>query len=147
MVHRRCANVRARYRCVAAQIQLAGFRQLDDFVAKILDLEPLVAKWQAFGWPVQEIDGHDPAQIGKALDQAEAAHGTPSLIIAHTVKGKGVSFMENNTEWHGKSPKPEEAITAIREILGVSDAGWADYVKTDATTGALVDELRALDKK
>jgi transketolase len=45
------------------------------FTAKILDLEPLVAKWQAFGWPVQEIDGHDPAQIGKALDQAEATHG------------------------------------------------------------------------
>ena len=121
--------------------------QLDDFTAKILDLEPLVAKWQAFGWPVQEIDGHDLAQIGKALDQAEATHGTPSLIIAHTVKGKGVSFMENNPEWHGKSPKPEEAITAIREILGVAEAGWPDYLKTDATTRALVDELRALDKK
>jgi len=58
-----------------------------------------------------------------------------------------VSFMENNPEWHGKSPKPEEAIAAIREILGVGDAGWADYLKTDATTRALVDELRALDKK
>src|SRR6266850_110246 len=121
--------------------------QLDDFTAKILDLEPLVAKWQAFGWPVQEIDGHDLAQIGKALDQAEATPGVPSLIVAHTVKGKGVSFMENNPEWHGKAPKPEEAITAIREILGVSEAAWADYLKTDATTRALVDELRALEKK
>ena len=121
--------------------------QLDDFVTKICDLEPLVAKWQDFGWPVQEIDGHDVAQIGKALDQAEATHGAPSLIIAHTVKGKGVSFMENNPEWHGKSPKPEEAIVAIREILGVSDAAWSDYLKTDATTRALVDELRALEKK
>ena len=121
--------------------------QLDDFVAKILDLEPLVAKWQAFGWPVLEIDGHDVGQIGKALDQAEATRGTPVLIVAHTVKGKGVSFMENNPEWHGKSPKPAEAIAAIREILGVSEAAWPDYLATDATTRALVDELRALEPK
>ena len=121
--------------------------QLDDFTAKVLDLEPLVGKWQAFGWPVQEIDGHDLTQIGKALDQAEATRGVPSLIVAHTVKGKGVSFMENNPEWHGKSPKPEEAITAIREILGVSEAAWPEYLKTDATTRGLVDELRALEKQ
>ncbi len=121
--------------------------QLDDFTTKVLDLEPLVSKWQAFGWPVQEIDGHDLAQVGKALDQAEATRGAPSLIVAHTVKGKGVSFMENTPEWHGKAPKPEEAITAIREILGVSEPAWIEYLKTDATTRALVDELRALDKK
>ena len=121
--------------------------QLDDFTAKVLDLEPLVAKWQAFGWAVQEIDGHDLPQIAKALDAAEATHGTPSLIVAHTVKGKGVSFMENNPEWHGKSPKPEEAIAAIREILGVSEAAWGEYLKTDTSTRALVDEMRALDKK
>jgi transketolase len=96
---------------------------------------------------VQAIDGHDFSQIAKALDQAEATHGTPSLIVAHTVKGKGVSFMENTPEWHGKAPKPEEAITAIREILGVSEAAWSDYLETDGTTRALVDELRALDTK
>jgi transketolase len=118
--------------------------QLDDFVTKICDLEPLLAKWQGFGWPVLEIDGHDLAQIGKALDQAEATRGTPSLIVAHTVKGKGVSFMENNPEWHGKSPKPEEAVAAIREILGVSEAAWTEYLATDRTTRAIVDELRAL---
>ena len=121
--------------------------QLDDFTARILDLEPLVAKWQAFGWPVLEIDGHDLAQIDKALDQAEATRGRPTLIVAHTVKGKGVSFMENNPEWHGKSPKPAEAVAAIREILGVSEAAWDDYLATDRTARALVDELRALDKK
>jgi transketolase len=121
--------------------------QLDDFTAKILDLEPLVAKWQGFGWPALEIDGHDTAQIAKALDQAEATRGTPTVIIAHTVKGKGVSFMENNPEWHGKAPRPDEAIAAIREILGVSDAAWADYLRTDATAGGLVDELRALERK
>jgi transketolase len=118
--------------------------QLDDFVTKICDLEPLLAKWQGFGWPVLEIDGHDLAQIGKALDQAEATRGTPSLIVAHTVKGKGVSFMENNPEWHGKSPKPEEAVAAIREILGVSEVAWTEYLATDRTTRAIVDELRAL---
>ena len=121
--------------------------QLDDFVAKICDLEPLVAKWQAFGWPVIEIDGHDLSQIDKALDQAEATRGRPTLIVAHTVKGKGVSFMENNPEWHGKSPKPQEAIAAIREILGVSEAAWDDHLRSDHTTAALVTELRALEKK
>ena len=121
--------------------------QLDDFTAKILDLEPLVAKWQGFGWPVLEIDGHDLAQIDKALDQAEATRGRPTLIVAHTVKGKGVSFMENNPEWHGKSPKPAEAIAAIREILGVSEAAWSDHLATDTPTSAIVDELRALDTK
>jgi len=121
--------------------------QLDNFVAKIMDLEPVVAKWQAFGWPVLEIDGHDTDQIGKALDAAEATRGTPTFIVAHTVKGKGVSFMENDPEWHGKAPKPAEAIRAIREILGVSEAAWDDYLKTDPATRAIVDELAALEKK
>src|SRR5687767_7948747 len=67
--------------------------QLDDHVKKILDLEPVMEKWKSFGWPVIEIDGHDLAQIDKALDQAEAIHGKPTFIVAHTVKGKGVSFM------------------------------------------------------
>jgi transketolase len=92
--------------------------QLDDFTAKVLDLEPLVDKWKSFGWAVNEINGHDFDQIGKALDQAEAAKGGPSLIVAHTVKGHGVSFMANDPGWHGKSPKPSEAVAAIREILG-----------------------------
>jgi transketolase len=121
--------------------------QLDDFVTKILDLEPVVSKWQSFGWPVIEIDGHSLEQIGKALDQAEATKGRPTLVVAHTVKGKGVSFMENNPEWHGKSPKPAEAITAIREILGVTEPAWDDYLKTDHSTAAIVSELRALDRK
>lgn len=121
--------------------------QLDDFVTKILDLEPVVSKWQSFGWPVLEIDGHSVDQIGKALDQAEATKGRPTLVVAHTVKGKGVSFMENNPEWHGKSPKPAEAIAAIREILGVTEPAWDEYLKTDRSTAAIVDELRALNKK
>jgi transketolase len=121
--------------------------QLDDFVAKIQDLEPLLAKWQAFGWPTLEIDGHDLDQIAKALDQAEAIHTGPTCVIAHTVKGKGVSFMENNPEWHGKSPKPAEAVAAIREILGVAEADWDSYLAANPPTRAIVDELRALEKK
>ncbi len=118
--------------------------QLDDFVSKVLDLEPVVDKWKAFGWAVTEIDGHDLDQIGKALDQAEAARGGPSLIVAHTIKGKGVSFMENDPGWHGKSPKPSEAIDAIREILGVPADTWDAHVAADAATHTLVDELRRL---
>jgi len=107
----------------------------------------MTAKWQSFGWPVVEIDGHDIGQITKALDQAEATTGVPTFIVAHTVKGKGVSFMENDPEWHGKAPKPAEAIKAIREVLGVTESAWDDYVKTDAATRAIVDELAALEKK
>jgi len=121
--------------------------QLDDFCARVLDLEPVVAKWQAFGWPVIEIDGHDMGQIAKALDQSEAIKGTPTLVVAHTIKGKGVSFMENNPDWHGKAPKPAEAIRAIREILGVSERGWEAHLATDAATAGIVAELRRLDAK
>ena len=121
--------------------------QLDNFVTKILDLEPVLTKWQAFGWPVVEIDGHDIAQIVKALDHAEATRGVPTFVVAHTVKGKGVSFMENDPEWHGKAPKPAEAIAGIREILGVTEGGWEDYLKTDSATRAIVDELVTLGKK
>ncbi|HEY7205062.1 MAG TPA: transketolase, partial [Methylomirabilota bacterium] len=78
--------------------------QLDGFVKKILDLEPVTGKLASFGWPVLEVNGHDIAQVDKALDQAEATKGAPTFIVAHTVKGKGVSFMENEPEWHGKAP-------------------------------------------
>ena len=81
-------------------------------------------KWKAFGWAVLAIDGHDLAQIDKALDEAEP-RGGPTLIVAHTVKGKGVSFMENDPEWHGKAPKPAEAIAGIREVLGGHVPAWA----------------------
>ena len=112
--------------------------QLDSFVKKILDLEPVTDKLKAFGWPVLEVNGHDIAQVDKGLDQAEATKGGPTFIVAHTVKGKGVSFMENDPEWHGKSPKPEEAVRAIGEIVGSPAPAWA---------GPIVAELAALGKK
>ena len=111
--------------------------QLDDFVSKILDVEPVAEKWKAFGWSVLDVNGHDIAQIDKALDQAETVAGVPTIIVAHTVKGKGVSFMENEPEWHGKAPKPAEAIKGIREILGGAVPDWAALI---------VRELEALEK-
>jgi transketolase len=87
-------------------------------VADILDEEPLVAKWRAFDWHVREIDGHDMSEILEALDEAEQVTGRPTLIVSHTVKGKGVSWMELDPAWHGKAPKPEEAERALAELRG-----------------------------
>jgi transketolase len=89
-------------------------------VAERLDIEPVVAKWRAFNWHVREIDGHDMEQIVDALDEAEVITGRPALIVSHTVKGKGVSFMELNSEWHGKAPDGEKAEQALAELRGKS---------------------------
>jgi transketolase len=112
--------------------------QLDSFVKKILDIEPIVDKLKAFGWPVLDINGHDIAQVDKALDEAETIKGAPTFIVAHTVKGKGVSFMENDPEWHGKAPKPAEALEAIRQIVGEPLPAWIEPI---------LRELQALEKK
>jgi transketolase len=87
-------------------------------VAERLDIEPVVAKWRAFNWHVREIDGHDVAQIIDALDEAELVTGRPTVIVAHTIKGKGVSWMELNSAWHGKAPKGDEAERALAELRG-----------------------------
>lgn len=91
--------------------------QNDDFVENTLSLEPFRAKWEAFGWHVIEVNGHDISQVLEALEKAEAVKGKPTVIIADTIKGKGVSFMENNPDWHGKAPNREEGERAIQEIL------------------------------
>jgi transketolase len=85
-------------------------------VKEVLDLEPLAAKWRSFGWAVREIDGHNLGEIETALFQIpyEAVH--PSCLIAHTVKGKGVSFMENSVLWHYRSPQGEEFEAALMEL-------------------------------
>jgi transketolase len=91
-------------------------QQLDNTTEKILSLEPLAGKWRAFNWHVIEIDGHDFEAILKAFDAAAATKGRPSVILAHTTKGKGVSFMENNLEWHGACPNPEQLAQALDEL-------------------------------
>jgi transketolase len=90
--------------------------QLDGPIAEIMDPEPLVDKWRSFNWKVRVIDdGNDMAQVVTALDAAGAGDG-PWVVIAHTVKGKGVSFMEGKAAWHGKAPTAEEAERALAEI-------------------------------
>ncbi len=90
--------------------------QLDGWCCDIMNLHPLTEKWSAFNWYVIEIDGHDMNQILWALDKARDIKGKPTVIVAHTVKGKGVSFMENNVDFHGKAPTPEEAEVALKEL-------------------------------
>ncbi len=90
--------------------------QIDGYVKDVMDIEPLVDKLRAFNWNVIEIDGHDFEQILSALDEAEIVKGKPTFIVAHTVKGKGVSFMEDNHEWHGKAPNDEETQLALKEL-------------------------------
>jgi len=85
-------------------------------VKEIQDIEPLADKWRAFGWHVIEIDGHDLAQVVKAYDEAETITGKPQVVVARTVKGKGVSFMELNPAWHGVAPKPDELERALKEL-------------------------------
>jgi transketolase len=90
--------------------------QLDGTVDEILPMEPMSEKWASFGWNVIEIDGHDIAQVLEALDKAKENTDMPTVIIAHTVKGKGVSFMEGKAEWHGKVPVEGEMNAALEEL-------------------------------
>ncbi len=90
--------------------------QLDGACCDIMNLSPLADKWRAFNWHVIEIDGHDINQILNALQEARGVKERPAVIIARTVKGKGVSFMENNVEFHGKAPSPAEAEEALKEL-------------------------------
>jgi transketolase len=90
--------------------------QLDGFVKDIMELEPLAAKWRAFGWHTLEINGHDFLEIREALEDAERTKTRPTCIIAHTIKGKGVSFMENNPAFHGTAPNAEQVKLALQEL-------------------------------
>ncbi len=90
--------------------------QLSGWTRDIMNLEPFIQKWQAFGWHTIDIDGHDLDQILPACQRAEKIKGKPTVIIARTIKGKGVSFMENNVAFHGKAPTWEEAERALKEL-------------------------------
>ena len=90
--------------------------QIDGWVSEVMNVEPLAAKYQSFGWDVLRIDGHDMNQIVTALEQAKAGAGRPVVILADTVKGKGVSFIENVAGWHGRSPNHEEMMKGLAEL-------------------------------
>ena len=97
--------------------------QIDGTVREIMCPEPLAEKWRAFGWHVLEIDGHDHAAILEAVRRSQLENHRPSMIIARTIKGKGVSFMEDQVSWHGKAPSEELLQNALRELEGGRNNG------------------------
>jgi len=100
---------------LAAIVDYNGM-QLSGWTRDIMNLEPFTQKWQAFGWHTIDIDGHDFDQILSACQGAERIRGKPTVIVARTIKGKGVTFMENNAAFHGKAPTWEEAKRALKEL-------------------------------
>lgn len=90
--------------------------QIDGPNKEVMNIEPIVGKWRSFGWHVIEINGHEIGEIINALNEAERIKGKPTMIIAHTVKGKGVSFMENKVEYHGIAPTKDEYERAMKEL-------------------------------
>jgi transketolase len=95
--------------------------QIDGAVTDVMSPYPIDEKFSAFGWHVVRIDGHDFGQIEAAFDEAERVTGKPAAIIQKTVKGKGVSFMENKASWHGTAPNDEQYKTAMEELRGKLD--------------------------
>jgi transketolase len=94
--------------------------QIDGYVEDVMPIEPVADKWISFGWHVIQIDGHNFEQIIAAFDEAKSVKGKPTFIIADTVKGKGVSFMENKVDWHGVAPSAEQAEQALQELYDTS---------------------------
>jgi transketolase len=90
--------------------------QIDGHCCDVMCIEPIVNKWQAFGWHVIDIDGHDMEAILDAFDEAETIKGKPTMIVARTVKGKGVSFFEGKVQYHGIAPTREELEKALKEL-------------------------------
>ena len=99
-------------------VAIVDYNKIQSFgsVAEVLRLDPLAEKWRAFGWACREIDGHDHAAISDALASLPYEPGKPTVIVAHTIKGKGVSFMEDSLAWHYKSPSAEQLQQALREV-------------------------------
>lgn len=93
-----------------------NYLQTDGNTEDVMPLDPLVDKWRAFGWNASEIDGHDFGQIFEAVERARNGQGKPTMIVANTVKGKGVSFMENQAEWHSGPPTVEQYTRALEEL-------------------------------
>lgn len=106
--HYKCSNI-------CAILDYNGF-QIDGATGDIMNLEPIADKWRAFGWYTIGIDGHNMQQILDAYDEAKSVKDKPVIIIARTVKGKGVSFMENTVEFHGRAPTKEETERALKEL-------------------------------
>ena len=93
--------------------------QIDGNIKKVIGPEPFMSKFEAFGWEVLDVNGHDFDELRNAFNQAKLEKGKPTMIIAHTIKGKGVSFMENNYAWHGAAPNQEQYEQAMKELGGL----------------------------
>ena len=119
--------------------------QIDGWVKDVLQVEPLDAKYASFGWQTLHIDGHDMNQIVAALDQARTMTGKPVVILAETIKGKGVSFMENQAGWHGKAPNRKELDAALTE-LGLKERIPADWLLGAASTFQAEIDRKLQDK-
>lgn len=113
------AMAAAKYR-LANLIAIVDYNdvQLDGPVHEIMPVEPFADKWRVFGWAVLEINGHNVRQVLEALDAADEIHDRPTVIVAHTTKGKGVSFMENQAHWHGVPPDDAQFAQAAAELKG-----------------------------
>ena len=92
--------------------------QIDGKNEEVITVAPIEDKFRSFGWDVQTIDGHDFEEIAAAVEKAKTVKDRPQAIIAETVKGKGVSFMEDQAGWHGKAPNDEQAAQAVKELGG-----------------------------
>lgn len=108
----------AAHHCLDNLVAIVDYNKIQAFgtTQEVLDMEPFTEKWRAFRWAVREIDGHHCQEIEEALSNVPFEPGKPSCLIAHTVKGKGVSFMENQLAWHYKSPNVEDLVKALAEI-------------------------------
>ena len=100
---------------LCAAVDVNGL-QIDGKTDDVMPSAPLDEKFAAFGWHVIHVDGHDLAALDAAYDEAAQVKGKPTMLLLHTVKGKGVSFMENNVEWHGKAPNAEQYAIAAEEL-------------------------------
>ena len=115
--------------------------QIDGPVAEVMNVEPLEEKYRSFGWEVRRIDGHDMKQVVEALESAKTHRGKPLVLLADTVKGKGVSFMENIAGWHGKSPSSEELKKGLDEL------GVAHRIPVEALLEKARSYQGAIDRK
>ena len=99
-------------------VAIIDYNKLQGFgtTHNVLNLDPLADKWTSFGWHAVEVDGNDVEALGNTLTKFDTSDDVPKVIVAHTLKGKGVSFMENKLEWHYKTPNPDQLKKALSEL-------------------------------
>jgi len=126
---------------------IVDYNKIQSFgrVSEVMELEPFADKWKAFRWHVQEVNGHDHKEILAALKEADAEAERPSVIIAHTVKGKGVSFMENTVDWHYWTPTDEHLRQAVEEIDADEEGQTRETKQTKETRNDISQDLVTSD--